>query len=63
MGFYKVQTKKCEETSTTRLRHVERSRHVDYLYSSSIYPQESENKKDKEKLSKVKIIATIASQS
>ena len=57
MGFCKLQTKKCEEISTTRLRHV------DYLHSSSIYPQESENKTEKGRKSKVEIIATIASQS
>ena len=52
MGFCKLQTKKCEEISTTRLRHV------NYLHSSSIYPQESENKTEKGRKSKVKIIAT-----
>ena len=57
MGFCKLQTKKCEENSTTRLRHV------NYLHSSSIYPQESENKTEKGRKSKVKITATIASQS
>ena len=55
MGFCKQQTKKCEEISTTRLRHV------NYLHSTSIYPQESENKAEKGRKSKVKIIATIAS--
>ena len=40
-----------------------RLRHVDYLHSSSIYPQENENKTEKERKLKVKIIATIASQS
>ena len=34
MGFCKLQTKKCEEISTTRLRHV------NYLRSSSIYPHD-----------------------
>ena len=57
MVFCKLQTKKCEEISLTRLRHV------DYLYSSSIYPQESENKTEKGRKSKVKITATIASES
>ena len=55
MGFCKQ--KKCEKISTTRLKHV------DYLHSSSIYPQESENKTEKRRKSKVKITATIASQS
>ena len=41
MGFCKLQTKKCDEISTTRVRHV------DYLHSSSIYPQKSENKTEK----------------
>ena len=36
---------------------------VNYLHSSSIYPQESENKTEKGGKSKVKIIATIASLS
>ena len=58
MGFCKLQKKKtCEEISTTRLRHV------DYLHSSSIYPQEGENNTEEGRKSKVKIIATIASQS
>ena len=56
MGFCKLQTKKCEEISTTRLRHV------NYLHSSSIYPHESKNKTEKGRKSKVKIIATITSQ-
>ena len=55
--FVNCKQKKCEEISTTRLRHV------DYLNSSSIYPQETENKTEKGIKSKVKIIATIASQS
>ena len=38
MGFCKLQIKKCEEISTTSVRHV------DYLHSSPIYPQKSENK-------------------
>ena len=53
--FCKLQTKKCEEVSTTRLRHV------NYLHSSSIYPHESKNKTEKGRKSKVKIIATITS--
>ena len=55
MGFCKLQTKKCEEISTPRLRHV------NYLRSSSIYPHESRNKTEKGRKSKVKIIATIIS--
>ena len=55
MGFCKLQTKKCEEISTPRLRHV------NYLRSSSIYPHESRNKTEKGRKSKVKIIATITS--
>ena len=55
IGFCKLQTKKCEEISTTRLRHV------NYLHSSSIYPHESKNKTEKGRKSKVKIIATITS--
>ena len=55
MGFYKRQTKKCEEISMARLRHV------DFLHSASIYPQESENKTEKGRKSKTKIITTIAS--
>ena len=55
MGFCKLQTKKCGEISTVRLRHV------NYFHSSSIYPQESENKTEKWRKSKVKRIATIAS--
>ena len=47
--------KKCEEISTTRLRHV------NYFHYSSIYPQDSKNKIEKGRKSKVKIIATIAS--
>ena len=53
-GFCKLQIKKCEEISTTRLRHV------NYLHSSSIYPQEGESKTEKGRKSKVKIIAIIA---
>ena len=49
MGFCKQ--KKCEKISTTRLKHV------DYLHSSSIYPQESENKTEKRRKPKVKIIS------
>ena len=55
VGFCKLQIKKCEEISTVRLRHVS------YFHSSSIYPQESENKIEKGRKSKVKRIATIAS--
>ena len=55
MGFCKLQTKKCEKISTKRLRHV------NYLHFSSIYPQESEDKTEKGRKLKVKIIATIAS--
>ena len=55
MGFCKRQTKKCEEISMTRLSHL------NFLHSSSIYPQESENKTEKGRKSKAKIIATIAS--
>ena len=55
MGFCKLQTKKCEEISTTRLRHV------NYLHSSPIYPHESKSKTENERKSKVKIIATITS--
>ena len=55
MGFCKLQTKECEEISTMRLRHV------GYLHSFSIYPQESENETEKGRKSKVEIIATIAS--
>ena len=55
MGFCKLETKKCEEISTTRLRYV------NYLHSSSIYPYESKNKTKKGRKSKVKIIATITS--
>ena len=55
MGFCKLQTKKCETISTKRLTHV------NYLHFSSIYPQESEDKTEKGRKSKVKIIATIAS--
>ena len=51
-GFCKLQTKKCEEISTTRLRHV------NYLHSSSIYPHESNNKTEKGRKSEIKIIAT-----
>ena len=40
-GFCKLQTKKCEEISTTRLRYV------NYLHSFSIYPHESKNKTEK----------------
>ena len=54
MGFCKRQTKKYEEIYMTRLRHV------NFLHSSSIYPQESENKTEKGRKSKAKIIATIA---
>ena len=54
-GFCKLQTKKCEEISTARLRHV------NYIHSSSIYPHESKNKTEKGRKSKVKIIATITS--
>ena len=58
MDFCKLQTKqKCEEISPTKLRQV------NCLHSSSIYPQESENKTEKGRKSKVKIVATIASQS
>ena len=57
MGFVNGKQKKYEEISTTRLIHV------NYLHSSSIYPQESENKTEKGRKSKVKITATIASQS
>ena len=56
-SFLNCKQKKCEEISMTRLRHV------DYLHSSSIYLQESENKTEQEIKSKVKIIATMASQS
>ena len=52
-GFCKLQTKKCEEISTTRLIHV------NYLHSSSINPHESKNKTEKGRKSKVKILATI----
>ena len=38
MCFCKLQTKKCEEISTTKLKHVS------YLYSSSINPQEARTK-------------------
>ena len=55
MGFCKQ--KKCEKISTTRLKHV------DFLHSFSIYPQESENKTEKRRKPKVKTIATIARQS
>ena len=55
MGFCKLQTRKCEEISTARLRHV------NYIYSFSIYPQESENKTEKGRKSKVKMIATTVS--
>ena len=55
MGFWKMQTKKCEEISTPRLRRV------NYLHSSSIYQHESKNKREKGRKSKVKIIATITS--
>ena len=55
MGFGKLQTKKCEEISTTRLKHV------NYLHSSPIYPHESKSKTENERKSKVKIIATITS--
>ena len=54
MAFCKWQTKKCEEISMTR------SRHVNFLHSSSIYPQECENKTEKGRKSKAKIIATVA---
>ena len=54
MGFCKLQTKKCEEISAKRLRHV------NYLHSFSVYPQQSENKTEKGRKSKIKIIATIA---
>ena len=53
MGFCKLQTKKCEEISTARLRCV------NYLHS--IYPHDSKNKTEKGRISKVKIIATITS--
>ena len=56
MVFCKLQTKKCEEISTTKLRHI------NCLHSSSIYPHESKNKTEKERKSKLKIIATITSQ-
>ena len=46
---------KSEEISTTRLRHVNY-----YIHSSSIYAQESENKIQKGRKSKVRIIAAIA---
>ena len=55
MGFCKLQTKKCEEISTKRLRHV------NYLHSSSNYPQESEGKTETGRKSKVNITATIVS--
>ena len=55
LGFCKLQTKICEEISTIRLRHV------NYLYSSSIYPHESKNKREKGRKSKVKILAAITS--
>ena len=55
MGFCKLHTKKCEEISKKRLRHVNN------LHSSSIYPQESEGKTETGRKSKVNIIATIAS--
>ena len=38
-----------------------RLRHVNYLHSFWIYPQESENKTEKGRKLKVKIIATITS--
>ena len=53
MRFCKLQTKKCEEISKTRLRHV------NYLHSFPIYPHKSKNKTEKERKSNVKIIATI----
>ena len=53
--FVNGKQKKCEEISMTR------SRHVNFLHYSSIYPQESENKTEKGKKPKAKIIATIAS--
>ena len=55
MGFCKLQTKKCEEISTKRLRQV------NDVHSSSVYPQESEGKTETGRKSKVNIIATIAS--
>ena len=55
MGFCKLQTKNCEEISTTTLRHV------NYPHFSSIYPQESKNKPEKGRKSKEEIIATITS--
>ena len=54
LGFCKLQTKNCEEISTTRLGYV------NYLDFSSIYSHESKNKTERRK-SKVKIIATITS--
>ena len=54
MVFINGKPKKCEEISMTRLRHV------NFLHSSSIYPQESENKTEKGRKSKAKIIATVA---
>ena len=54
--FVNCKQKKCEEISTARLKHV------DYLHSSSTYPPESENKTEKGRKSKVKIIAIIANQ-
>ena len=54
-GFCKLQTKKCEEISTARLRHF------NYLHSSSIYPHKRKNKTERGRKSKVKIIATITS--
>ena len=55
MLFINGKQKKCKEISMTRLRHV------NFLHFSSIYPQESDNKTEKRRKSKAKIIATIAS--
>ena len=55
MAFINGKQKKCEEISMARLRHA------NFLHFSSIYPQESENKTEKGRKSKAKIIATIAS--
>ena len=41
MGFCKPQTKKYEQISTPRLKHV------NYLHSSSIYSHESKNKTER----------------
>ena len=56
MDLGKMQTKEMWENF-----HEEIERHVNYLHSSSIYPQERVDKTEKGRKSKIKIIATIAS--